>query len=57
MISMLLYAGILGGCVILFLGGAGALREAVRQRARPRGFAMALAVMAASVLGVWALLI
>ncbi|MBL8984961.1 MAG: hypothetical protein JNJ80_01735 [Gemmatimonadetes bacterium] len=54
---MLLYLIILGGLGILFVAALGALREAVRQRARPRGFLVALAAAALALLGFWAVLI
>ena len=54
---MALYALILGGLTVLFVGGVSALRDAVRQRARFRGFLMAVAVILLSLLGLWAVLI
>lgn len=57
MLAMLLYLIILGGLGILFVAALGALREAIRQRARPRGFLVALAAAALALLGFWAVLI
>lgn len=57
MIAMLLYAVILGGLGILLVAGASAFRDAIRQRARPLGFLMALAVMALALVGFWVMLI
>jgi hypothetical protein len=57
MIAMALYGGILAGLAVLFAGGVSALREAVRQKARPRGFLMAIGVIAGSLMGLWAMLV
>jgi hypothetical protein len=57
MLAMLLYLVLLGGLGTLFVAAAGALREAVRQRARPRGYLVALGVALVSLLGIWAILI
>ena len=54
---MLLYVVVLGGLMILLAASIGALREAVRQRARPRGFALALALAIGSLVGIWAVLV
>ncbi|HMP08377.1 MAG: hypothetical protein KF785_01170 [Gemmatimonadales bacterium] len=57
MMAMLLYAAILGGLSILFLGAISALRDAFRQRARLRGFLAAIAVALLSLAGMFAMLI
>ncbi|MHB1326790.1 MAG: hypothetical protein ACYC2K_01185 [Gemmatimonadales bacterium] len=57
MIAMLLYAAILGGLSVLFLGSVSALRDAFRQRARLRGFLAATGVALLSLLGIFAMLI
>lgn len=57
MIAMLLYAVILGGLSVLFLGAISALRDAFRQRARLRGFLAAIGVALLSLLGIVAILI
>lgn len=57
MIAMVLYAIILGGLSVLFLGAISALRDAVRQRARLRGFLAAIGVAVLSLAGIFAMLI
>lgn len=57
MIAMILYVGILGGLTVLFLASLGALREAVRQRARWQGILLAIGLALGSLLGMWAILI
>ena len=57
MMAMLLYAAILGGLSILFLGEVRGLRDAFRQRARLRGFLAAIAVALLSLAGMFAMLI
>ncbi len=54
---MILYVGILGGLTVLFLASLGALREAVRQRARWQGILLAIGLALGSLLGMWAILI
>ncbi len=57
MLAMVLYALILGGLGVLFVAALGALREAVRQRARPRGFLVALGAALVALVGIWAMLV
>ncbi len=57
MLAMILYVAILGGLTVLFLASVGALREAVRQRARWQGVLLALGLALGSLLGMWAILI
>ncbi len=57
MIAMVLYAIILGGLSVLFLGAISALRDAVRQRARLRGFLAAIGVAVLSLAGIFAMLV
>lgn len=54
---MLLYLVILGGLGILLVASLGALREAIRQRARLRGYLVALGLALLSLVGFWAMLI
>jgi hypothetical protein len=55
--AMLLYVIVIGGLIVLLASSIGALREAVRQRARPRGFAIALTLAIGSLVGIWAVLV
>jgi hypothetical protein len=57
MLAMVLYVVILGGLGILLVASVGALREAIRQRARLRGYLVAIALALGSLLGFWAVLI
>lgn len=57
MVAMLLYVVILGGLWIILVASLGALREAIRQRARLRGYLVSLAFAALSLLGFWVMLI
>ncbi len=57
MVAMLLYLVILGGLWIVLIASLGTLREAVRQRARLRGYLVSLAFAALSLLGFWAILV
>lgn len=54
---MLLYVVLLGGLGVLLVASLSTIREAIRQRARPRGFLVALGFAAAALLGIWAVLI
>lgn len=54
---MLLYVIVIGGLIVLLAASIGALREAVRQRARPRGFLIALTLAIGSLMGIWAVLV
>lgn len=54
---MLLYVIILGGLGVLLVAAVGALREAIRQRARPRGFLVAIGAALLALAGIWAMLI
>lgn len=54
---MVLYVAILGGLTVLLLASLGALREAVRQRARWQGILLALGLALGSLLGMWMMLI
>jgi hypothetical protein len=57
MIAMLLYVIVLGGLAVLFAASVSALKDAVRQRARLRGFAIAVALAVGSLVGMWAVLV
>ena len=57
MLTMLLYAIILGGLVVLLVAAAGTLREAFRKKARLRGFLVALLAGAVALVGIWAMLV
>ena len=57
MLAMVLYGLIVGGLLVLLTAGASAFREAVRRRARLRGYLAALAVMGIALVGLWAMLI
>lgn len=54
---MVLYLIILGGFGVLLVASIGTLREAVRQRARPRGFLVAIGAALLALVGIWAVLI
>ena len=57
MLALLAYAILLGGLVVLLLAAAGALRDGIRQRGRPRGILVSLLVLLLALLGLWALLV
>lgn len=57
MLAMLLYAIMLGGLGILLVAAVGTLREAIRQRARPRGFLVAIGAALLALVGIWAVLV
>lgn len=54
---MLLYVVLLGGLGVLLVASISTVREAIRQRARPRGFFIALGFAAVALLGIWAVLV
>ncbi len=54
---MMLYVVLVGGFLVVLLASVGALREAVRQRARWQGILLALGLALGSLLGIWAVLI
>ncbi len=54
---MILYIVLLGGAIVLLAASVGALREAIRQRARLRGILLAVGIAILSVLGIWAILL
>lgn len=54
---MLLYAVLLGGLSVLLIASAGALKDGIRHRGRFRGILVSLAVLLASLLGFYVLLI
>lgn len=56
-VAMILTVACLAGLGILLAASIGALREAIRQRARIRGILITLGLMALSLLGIWAVLI
>lgn len=56
-IVMILYVVLVGGLLVVLLASVGALREAVRQRARWQGILLALGLALGSLLGIWAVLI
>lgn len=56
-LALILYAVLLGLCAVLLGASVSALREALRQRARPRGILLTVALAIASLLGIWALLV
>lgn len=53
---MLLYLIVLGGLAALLAASVGALKEAIRQRARLRGIVLTLGLAVLSLLGIWAVL-
>jgi len=57
MLALLGYLVLLGGLSLLVVASLGTLREAFRQRARLRGYLVALGLALLSLLGIWALLI
>jgi hypothetical protein len=57
MLAMLGYLVLLGGLGVLVAASVGALKEAIRQRARLRGIALTVGLMVLSLLGLWAVLI
>ena len=57
MLAMLLYLVLLSGLGILLVASLSTVREAIRQRARPRGVLIALGFAAISLLGIWAILV
>jgi hypothetical protein len=54
---MLLYLVFLGGAVVLLAAAVGALREAIRQRARLRGILLTVGLAVLSLLAIWAILV
>lgn len=57
MVAMVLYGIVLGGAVVLLAASLGALREAIRQRARLRGILLTAGLAILSVVTIWAVLI
>ncbi len=56
-ITMLLYLVLLGGLGILLLASASTVRDAIRQRAGPRGILISFGFALLSLLGIWAILV
>lgn len=54
---MILNFIVLGGLVVLLAASVGALREAIRQRARLRGILLTVGLAILSVFGIWAVLV
>lgn len=54
---MILYLIVLGGSIVLLVASLGALREAIRQRARLRGILLTAGLAILSVVAIWAVLI
>lgn len=54
---MLLYLVLLGGLGILLLASASTVRDAIRQRAGPRGILISFGFALLSLLGIWAILV
>lgn len=54
---MLVYVVLLGGLGVLLLASVSTVRDAIRQRARPRGILVAIGFVVFSLLGIWAILI
>jgi hypothetical protein len=57
MLALAAYLILLGGLGLLVVASLGTIREAFRQRARLRGYLVAIGLAVASLLGIWALLI
>ena len=57
MLAMILYLIVLGGALVLLVASGGALREAVRQRARLRGILLTAGLAILSLLAIWAVLL
>lgn len=57
LLAMAAYAVLLAGLVVLIAASAGALREGIRRRGRIQGLLVSLSVLAAALVGIWALLV